>query len=221
MKPLDITALETATRMALAGGHRLLQTHKLSANDESHAWYLLKAMQPPEGAMILDAGCGIGELSRLMSEKRPDLTFILANLSLMQLELCPVAPQYRRLHADCHDLPVRDEMVDVVMFASAISQMEAKFVLHEAARVLKPGGVVFLAEMVRLGGDAAEFERVTTAHVHTFAELEGYAAAAGLKLDFGFTVDSDDSHFRGLLREIGQEALLDPIRLAIMRFIKG
>lgn len=220
MKPLDVEALERATVLALRDGHRLFHTHRISPSDRAIAWAIRCAMNPPHGAILLDAGCGIGEVSRLMAQERPDLTFVLANLSRMQLSMCPSGPQFRSLYADCHDLPMPNECVDAVMFVSALTQMEAKFVLHEAARVTKPRGIVFLAEMVREGGDIDEFEAVTTARVHTFDELCGFAEAAGLGLDFGCAMDADDSHFRGLLREVGRESLLDPIRLAIMRFIK-
>ncbi|SEH89932.1 class I SAM-dependent methyltransferase [Paraburkholderia hospita] len=219
--PIDLHALEQATSLALADGHFLFHTHRLSPSDKAIAWALRAAMNPPKGAIVLDAGCGIGELSRLMSEDRPDLSFILANISEFQLGMCPCGPQFKWLHADCLDLPIVDEHVDAVMFVSALTQMDAKFVLHEAARVTKPGGIVFLAEMVREYGDIDEFEAVTTARVHTSDELEGFAAAAGLKLDFGCAIhDTDDSHFRKLLREVDRESLLDPIRFAIMRFIK-
>ena len=220
MKPLDIPALEQATVLALRDGHRLFHTHRLYADDREQTDYLLAAAKFPEGALVLDAGCGIGEVSYLMSKARPDLKFILANLSHYQLSICPIGPQFTWLHADCHDLPLEPEIVDAVMFVSALTQMETKFVLHEAARVLKPGGIVFLFEMVHESGDPDAFEAVTTARVHTFDEVRGFAAAAGLKLDFGYTLDGDDTHFRSLLREVGRESLLDAIRPAIMRFIK-
>ena len=218
--PIDIAALEQATQLALDAGYRLFQTHRVSADDRYQVSYLRAALNPPRGALVLDAGCGIGEVARLMHEQRPDLRFILANVSPMQLAECPTGPAFQGLNADCHDLPLPDEHVDAVLFASALTQMDAKFVLHEAARVTKPGGIVLLSEMVRTDGDGAEFEAVTTARVHTFDELAGYAAAAGLRLDFGFMYEADDSHFRAMLRDLGRESLIEPIRPVIMRFIK-
>jgi ubiquinone/menaquinone biosynthesis C-methylase UbiE len=220
-RDLDISKLEDATRLALGAGHRLLQTHRLHWNDLDHVRDLLNVMQPPHGARVLDAGCGIGEVSRLMSVMRPDLSFILANVSPLQISLCPSEPQFERLLADCHDLPLPDEHVDAVMFASALTQMDAPTALREAARVTKTRGIVFLFEMVRDGGDAEEFERVTTARVHKVNDLIAFARDVGLVLDRLFYPATDDAHFRGMLRDLGCERLIDPIKPVIIRFRKA
>jgi len=218
---VDLAQLEAATTLALADGHRLFQTHRLSADDAEQVGILLEWMAPPPGALVLDAGCGIGEVSRLMAAWRPDLSFLLANLSPLQLAHCPAGERFAPLHADCHALPLDGNCVDVVMFHSALTQMDAPAALAEAARVVRPGGIVFLAEMTREpGSDGTEFEAVTTARVRTCKDLLEAAAAAGLDFEVGFFPAANDAHFRAGLRELGREHLMAPIRFVVLRFIK-
>lgn len=218
---IDIQAIEAATQIAVGAGHRLLQTHRLSWDDAEHVGILLEWMDPPPGAVVLDAGCGTGEMARLMAQWRHDLSFILANISPMQLALCPRGERFRHLLCDCHRLPLADASVDVVLFTSALSQMDAAVALAEAARVTRPGGIVFLFEMVRDADDRGELEALVGARVHRPRELLDFAAAAGLRLDDGFMPAADDGLFRGMLRDVGKDHLLDPVRAAVMRFIKG
>lgn len=213
--------LEQATRRVLADGHRLFHTHRLDPDDRVQVRHILDLLDPPPGAVILDAGCGVGEVARLMAETRPDLRFILANVSRMQLNLCPRGKGFMHLHGDCHHLPeLAAESVDAVMFNSALTQMDAGRALAEAARVLVPGGVVQLFEMVcEEGADTRTFELVSNARVRPISELAQFAAAAGLRPDVCEIPDTDDSYMRRMLGE--NQDLIAPIRAVLLRFIKG
>lgn len=214
--------LEQATRRVLADGHRLFHTHRLDPDDRAQVRHILDLLDPPPGAVILDAGCGVGEVARLMAEARPDLRFILANVSRMQLNLCPRGKGFMHLHGDCHHMPeLAAESVDAVMFNSALTQMDAGRALAEAARVLVPGGVVQLFEMVcEPGADTRTFELVSNARVLSVPELLEHASAAGLRLDVLVApVDADDSYMRRMLGE--NQDLIAPIRAVLLRFIKG
>src|SRR6478735_3012109 len=134
MNLMDLEAVEEATETVLDMGVRIFNGALFGADEREHVAVLLAVLNPPEGALVLDAGCGVGEMARLMHEARPDLDFLLVNASEVQLEHCPT--QFYRLRADFHDLPVPDASADVVVFSYAICQSgDWPRVLREAHRI--------------------------------------------------------------------------------------
>ncbi len=139
-------AVTEATANAAEAGIRVLNAFLLADDEEAHAARLLEFMDPPQGAVVLDAGCGVGELARLMTVARPDLTFRLLNTNEAQLAQCPDGME--RIHASFEATGLPDESVDVVMFAFSLCHASDWWaVLREARRVLKEGGYVFLFDM--------------------------------------------------------------------------
>ncbi|WP_213956354.1 methyltransferase domain-containing protein [Variovorax sp. dw_954] len=182
MNLMDLEAVEDATKTVLDMGVRVFNGALFGADEREHVAVLLAVLNPPEGAMVLDAGCGVGEMAMLMQQARPDLDFLLVNASEAQLEHCP--PQFGRLRADFHDMPVPDASADVVVFSYAICQSgDWPRVLREAHRVLKPGGVLFINDMARMAGDNAELEQQLGAHAHFPEVVEAMARTAGFQLD--------------------------------------
>lgn len=164
--PFDLVTIEAGTPIAMASGHRIFQTHRYAADDQAHVDKLLEVMAPAQSATVLDAGCGIGEVARLMAVRRPDLRFILVNLSPTQLAHCPQGDRFKVLCADYHNLPLPDACVDAVMFSSALSQMDEEHALPEAFRVMRRDAVLLVNEPVRIGGDGAELENLLACRTH-------------------------------------------------------
>jgi ubiquinone/menaquinone biosynthesis C-methylase UbiE len=218
--PEQLAQLEAATHLALAGGHRLLQTHRLSPDDRVQVEILLDWLAPPVGGVVLDAGCGFGEVSRIMSELRPDLQFILANICTLQLAHCPSGPQFRPALMHCEHMNLPDASVDAVMFHSALMQMDARAALAETARVLKPGGVVTLFELAHSGGQADHFEAATTARIYTLGEWTALGKRTGLVPSGCLLPDADDTHFRKMLRAAHSEHVMRGVFPMLMRFSK-
>ena len=96
-------------------------------------------LDPPHGATVLDVGCGVGEVARLMSQCRPDLQFILLNISASQLALCP---PYPRLRAAVEKIPLRVATVDAVLACYVLGHVDQLVALNALRRVLRPGGVL-------------------------------------------------------------------------------
>lgn len=216
----DLAAVEQATAVALELGHAVLQTHYYADTEAAHVAKLLEWMDPPAGAMVLDAGSGVGEVSRLMGEARPDLAFLLVNVSPMQLGLGPAdSDRFHRLQADCHDLRphVPDGFAQAVMFSSSLCQMDAPVALAEAWRVLAQGGVLLINDMVT-DGDSAAFEQALAARVMSQAALLAEVDAAGFDVTLSMTPDSTDAHFRAMLA--GQEQLMQGISPVVIRAVK-
>lgn len=219
--PFNLEAVEASTVAGLEAGHRVFHTHRFAEDDQGQVALLLEEMDPPEGAIVLDAGCGIGEVSRLMSEIRPDLSFVLVNVSPFQMSLCPVGEQYLPVLEDCHDLDIADENVDAVMFSSALCQMDTAVALAEAARVLRAGGVLLINDMARTFDDDGSMENILAARVLKEPQLVELIEAAGFTIDSVTAPEYSDKTFRELLAADGLEHLIDGVYPIIIRATKG
>ena len=219
--PFNLAAVEMATVHCVTAGQRVLQTHFYANDERGQVAYLLEQMQPPQGAIVLDAGCGIGEVSRLMAEMRPDLAFVLANISPYQLSLCPDGKQFMPLLTDCHALDINDGTIDAVMYSSALCQLDETVALAEAARVLKEGGILLINDMARERDDDGLMERALAARVLKQDELIAAVEAAGFTITSITEPEFSDAHFRELLAEGGIQHLIDGVYPIIIRATKG
>lgn len=182
MSLMDQEAVDAATPAALSAGIRIFNGALFGQDEREHVALLLDAMDPPADAVIVDAGCGVGETANLMAAMRPDLQFRLVNISARQLEECPDAME--RIQGDFDDMRFDAESVDVVMFSYSICHSpDWPTTLREARRVLKVGGTLFINDMARLAGDNVEFERVLGGRVHEPELVEAWARGAGFALE--------------------------------------
>lgn len=182
---MDLHAVESATGNLLADGVRVFNANLFAETERGHVARLLELMDPAPGACVLDAGCGVGEVARIMRELRPDLTFKLLNLSSVQLEHCPA--DMERICADFAAMPLPDESVDVVMFNYALCQAsDWMAVLREARRVLREGGVLFLNEMGRTSGSNLLLESMLQARAYPAGDVVECARIAGFRFDEGY-----------------------------------
>lgn len=204
----DQGALQVATDACVAAGMRVLQLYQAGTEVE-HVRGLLKMMAPAEGATIVDVGCGIGEVARLMLEDRPDLGFLLLNLSAHQLEMCP--EDLTRVHADMHDMPLVDACADVVMVNYTLGYADLARFMAEATRVLRPGGIVFIYDLLRADDDPGTAVLMLEKFgysVHGHDRLMRAAGAAGLQLATSIRVPASFQHLAPLLDETYWATLL-------------
>lgn len=149
---MNLQAIDQSTELCIKHGVRVLNANLFGKTEAAHVDRLLELIDPPHGAVILDAGCGIGEVARLMAHARPDLEFQLLNVSAAQLAHCPDG--MARILADFEATGLPDASVDVVMFNySLCHSLNVPAALHEARRVLREGGILFVNDMVRTAGD--------------------------------------------------------------------
>jgi 3'-phosphoadenosine 5'-phosphosulfate sulfotransferase (PAPS reductase)/FAD synthetase len=178
----NIQAIDQATDRLIEQGVRVLNAFLLAEDEAAHAKRLLDLMNPPQGAVVLDAGCGVGELARLMHRERPDLTFQLLNVSQHQLDLCPEGME--RIHAPYEATGLPDASVDVVLFAFSLCHADDwGAALREAYRVLRPGGAVFIFDMARAQeGSNSLLRELLHASAWRVADILSVAHRAGLEL---------------------------------------
>lgn len=198
MSPINVPVVEAATDKLLALDIRVLNAFLFAETELGHVRRLMEFMHLPAGAVVLDAGCGVGEIALLMQQLRPDLTFKLLNISQAQLDHCPEGME--RVLGDFNIMPLADESVDVVMFNYAICHADdLEQVLRESRRVLKEGGSLFINDMSRESGSSVVMESLLHAKAHVRAELEGAAKRAGLLLDDVYAHEPVVHRLRALL----------------------
>lgn len=123
----------------------MLAYWRLADTEHGHADLLLQILDLPEGARVVDLGCGTGELARLCHELRPDVQWVLVNKDLWQLEQCPVWAE--QVQADMTSTGLEAGGYDAVVVAYALGYVNAAAALEEANRLLKVGGKLVLHEL--------------------------------------------------------------------------
>ncbi len=112
------------------------------------------------GGLILDAGCGPGRDSRLLTER--GFNVIGVDLSKELLKIAKrMNPKTRFICADIRELPFKDNYFDGVWCSAVLLHFETiedvKKALKEMYRVLKPGGIIFISVKKQLGKNKTEY----------------------------------------------------------------
>lgn len=175
---MNLPHVNQLTHSVLDQGIRVLHANLFAKSAADHIQLLATIMNAPHGATVLDAGCGVGEVARLMREIRPDLKFILLNISDVQLAECPA--DMEKVLGNFNTMPLPDASVDVVMYHYAICHSSNWVTtLREANRVLKPGGSVFINDMARTAGNNDVLGAMLNVHANGFDDVRDWALRAG------------------------------------------
>ena len=114
-----------------------------------------------DGDALLDAGCGVGGPAVALLQAYPHATLAGVTLSPVQAAMANqlaldrgVAARARFAVADYHELPFADATFDVVFYFECTGYSPDPAALYrEAARVLKPGGRVYVKDVFRRATD--------------------------------------------------------------------
>jgi SAM-dependent methyltransferase len=194
----DQDKLTTASEIALKKGLRVLQGFRLEDTDQGHVAALLAFMAPGRGTKWVDLGCGFGEPAKLMKELRPDLMFWLVNNNTFQLSKCP--SDMPTFCYDMHDMPFDPGEFDGAMFLYSLCHADDFVVaLREAARVVRPGGKLFVYDYVRFDGDDALAHQHLNARFIPFDMLRAVARAGDWDLESFVLPRGSDAVFRSLM----------------------
>lgn len=98
----------------------------------------------PAGACVLDAGCGTFETQHRLQAVRPDIHFF--GVDVLDLSAhCPLDASFVRVDFETETLPFCDQQFDGIFFCHVLEHLHNRMnVLTEFARVLKPGGTIYI-----------------------------------------------------------------------------
>lgn len=141
---------------------RALQKHALTSR--LGGWLQRRAMAPllrrlwapPQGLRVLDVGAGAGDAARawLGALGAAHVTLLdhdpaLLRRAARRLKRQTDASHFTLLEADAHALPLPAATLDAVLLNHLLTHVKNPTrVLTESARVLKPGGIVYVAELL-------------------------------------------------------------------------
>lgn len=113
---------------------------------------ILNALKLRQGDMVLDVGCGTGELTaeiaRLLGSPRQVVGVEPSFRMLLRAKQRPIVPTY--LAGKAEALPFRDATFDKVVCCLALHEVagpQRMLALEETKRVLKPGGLLAVADL--------------------------------------------------------------------------
>jgi cyclopropane fatty-acyl-phospholipid synthase-like methyltransferase len=111
----------------------------------------LASIVPADARLILDVGCGVGGGTKRLMQHFPDARVIGANISHWQLDQAKQRGVSSAVVMDAAHLAVASGSADAVFAMESPQHFDTRAdFLAEALRVLRPGGVIALADMLFL-----------------------------------------------------------------------
>ncbi len=144
-------------------------------NDLLAAWRYLDPIRSVSECLVADLGTGTALIPLLLFHREPAIGKIIAcDLAIQMLKIANQHIQrmnascIQTLFCDCKQLPITDASQDIVISNSIVHHIpKPKDVLSEAIRILKPGGLLFVRDLMR-----PETNQQVEQFVQTYAKEE-------------------------------------------------
>ncbi len=138
---------------------------------------VLVEMLDLDGSRVCDVGSGDGTLSRLMTKAGAHVIGVeCGDAQLAKAGQAPRAGDEAYIKGVGEDLPLEDAGRDIVVFFGSLHHIpdaNRETALREAARVTRPGGLVYIAEPLAEG---VHFEMMQPVHDETAVRAAAYKA---------------------------------------------
>jgi SAM-dependent methyltransferase len=182
---------EIETEEYLKHGVRLFQCGLFGGSDIAHVVEYCRLANPT--GLIIDMGCGIGEMGALIKQIRP-LTHTVGVTN------CEFQTKYMQelgrdvVLSDYSSTSFKDGVADFVMFNESFGYGDVNELVREASRLLKPGGALAIKDY-RHGKNVltSEYEPTWEYNLHPPQVLIRVAAENGMELDYYMHPDCDNS----------------------------
>ena len=180
---------------------RLAETYagKYLALDTYDAYYRQFCSHVPrQGATVLDAACGPGNVSAFLVRERPDLQVLGIDLAPNMVRLAQAhVPSASFLVYDCRHLVDLGRVFDGIAYAfglNYLNQEEAEQFFRSLGKVLTPNGVLYLSAMFgpreRSGLQTSSNGDQIYVHYRPRQEIEHLVQGAGLEIVFSDEIGS-------------------------------
>ncbi|MDY0308028.1 MAG: class I SAM-dependent methyltransferase [Desulfovibrionaceae bacterium] len=142
---------------------------------------MLELTGPLRGALVLDAGCGCGASLALLEEHGARAVGLDLNAGFLRESR---GRKLRVARADLAELPLPDGCADLIVCECAWNLTNKEQVLAEFFRVLRPGGVLALADIYARGYRSGEWPvRCCFAQATDLQTVMEQVAEAGFEID--------------------------------------
>ncbi|MGO1974027.1 MAG: class I SAM-dependent methyltransferase [Propionibacteriaceae bacterium] len=157
---------------------------------------LARGAQITAGTRVLDLGCGIGGPARhLAASLGADVTGVDVTTEFVEVAIsltrrCRLDQRVRFVRSSVLSLPFDDDTFDVAtLLAVGMNLPDKQAVFTEAARVLRPGGVLAISDVMRLDSDEREVypqpwaDTAADSFVESTASYARHLTRAGLEVE--------------------------------------
>ncbi len=156
-------------------------------------------------AAVVDVGCGDGSLVRLLARQGAHVVGVDVSAAMLdRARSAPAVADELYVVGSAEDLPLDPETADIVIFFNSLHHVDVGAMakaMDEAARVLKPGGVLYVAEPLAEG---SYFEAMKPVHDETVVRRRAHGALAAAA-EGRFETISEFAHLNSMRLESFQK----------------
>lgn len=182
---------EVETQEYLKHGVKLFQCGLFGSSEVAHVVEYCRLTNPV--GLIVDMGCGIGEMGALIKQIRPSTRTIGVTNCEFQIKYMQSLGREAIL-SDYSTTPLKDGIADFVMFNESFGYGDVHVLLKEASRLLKPNGVLAIKDY-RHGKNilVPEYETTWEYMFYPPQVLIEVAAQNGMELDYYIHPECDNT----------------------------